>query len=119
MIRGEGNDDKCNNVRLIRLMKRWSSSIHPSCSLTCAAEHRVGMKPDMSRGMPNWDSTVINGQNHSHVMFSVVAQSEVLIRKASIVLLYHNNVQMKTELHLMLQSNDKLLRCKLLEWIQN
>jgi hypothetical protein len=61
MIRGEDSDDKCNNVRLIRLMKRWSLSIHPSCSLTCAAEHRVGMKPDMSRGMPNWDSTVING----------------------------------------------------------
>jgi methionine synthase I (cobalamin-dependent) len=72
MIRGEGNDDKCNNVRLIRLMKRWSSSIHPSCSLTCAAEHRVGMKPDMSRGMPNWDSTVIKSQNYSHVMFSAV-----------------------------------------------
>jgi hypothetical protein len=72
MIRGEDSDDKCNNVRLIRLMKRWSLSIHPSCSLTCAAEHRVGMKPGMSRGMPNWDSTVVNGQNYSHVMFSAV-----------------------------------------------
>jgi hypothetical protein len=44
-----------------------------------------------------------------------MAQSGVLIRKANIVLFYHNNVQMKTELHLMLHSNDKLLGCKLLE----